>query len=459
MKLKSNNQSKKILFSAALFFILALNFTIVSCSSQKIEISEKDFDPDVVQLVNQMTLREKIGQLILLNFRYQKAAKSTTGSTEFMYHDGTKIYVTPLKEINPTVISAIQNYHIGSVILFGENFLNTDNALIFISKLKEASYKNGDPQLLIGVDQEGGRVNRIKQYAVFPPAMTIGNSGDLKNAYLEGQYIAEQLNAFGINLDFAPVCDVNSNPKNPVIGDRSFSSKPDKAAEFSNSFQKGMSSKKVIPCAKHFPGHGDTDLDSHYDLPQIKKTKTQWLECEALPFKTNISSGIPMIMSAHIQYPALDSSRITALRTGKSILRPATLSKKILTNILRGELGFKGVICTDDLSMRAISSNFTESQTAIEALNAGADLLCDPVFVLCADDVKRLESLYTDIENAVKTGKLPLSRINESAMRIIQLKKNYDILNEPFVPMTKAQIENAKQQLSSPKHKAFTSQF
>lgn len=423
-----------------IFLLSALIFLFASCNSTSPENKavspsiSKHFSQSCVEKVNAMSLREKIGQVLLVNFRYVKLneAKANFDSVTDFDYNGTLVKVVPLNTINPTVKEAITKYKIGNVILFAENFIDTEKAVKMISDLQRTSIEAKNLPLIISVDQEGGRVNRIFQTVVFPPAKTIGHTGDVELAREEGKLLGMQLKAFGINLDFAPVADVDSNPKNPVIGDRSFSSDPKTAARFAEALQEGLKSEKVIPCAKHFPGHGDTETDSHLGLPLITKSKKEWASCEAVPFKKLISKNIPVIMSAHIQYPALDSSVIKASKTGKKITRPATLSKVILTDILRNELGYKGVICTDALDMKAISENFSESQAVIEALNAGADLICNPVIIISKQDLSNLENLYRDIEKAILNGTLSIDRLNEAVLRIVQLKNDYGILEKEY---------------------------
>ncbi|MGN0739393.1 MAG: glycoside hydrolase family 3 protein [Treponema sp.] len=450
------------------FFTLVFMLSILSCRTTVTEnpaqpsVKTQNPDGDIVQLVQKMTLRQKIGQIMLVNFRYcriSEAESNFSQATDFENFDGKIVKVVPLDRANATVREAIKNYHIGSIILFAENMQNTGNALKMISEMQRTAKENDDIPLIIGIDQEGGRVNRIFQTAIFPPAKKIGDTKNTQFAFREGQCIAEQLDAFGINLDFAPVCDVFSNPKNLVIGDRSFSSNPETAGRFASSFKDGLKSKNVIACAKHFPGHGDTATDSHIGLPQIKKTKAQWLSCEAIPFKINIEQNVPMIMSAHIQYPSLDSSKIKADKTGQFITRPATLSKKILTDILRGELQFKGVIVTDALDMKAISNNFSESQAVIEALNAGADLVCNPISIIQKSDIERLDDLYSKIEQAVKSNSLSEKRLDEAVFRVLKLKKEYGILDRTFNPVTAQDVKKAESTLKNPEYKKLSDEI
>ena len=441
------------------FYIIALILPILlfSCKSAG-QIAKTNFDSDVIQTVKNMNTRQKIGQVLMVNFRYCKASEYSgpkTNLTDFEDASGKIVKVAPLTHINTTAQKVIQNYHIGNVILFAENLSDLNNAAFLISDMQLLSKSNSDLPLIISVDQEGGRVNRIFQTATFPPAKTIGNTQKPELAYTEGKYLAMQLKALGINLNFAPVCDVDSNPSNPVIGNRSFSSNPETAGEFASQLHKGMKDNKLISCAKHFPGHGDTDVDSHVGLPLVRRSKSEWQKLEAVPFKMVIDEGIPVIMTAHIQYPGLDSSKITAKKTGRTIIRPATLSKKILTGILREKLHYNGVICTDAMDMKAISNNFSESQAVIEALNAGADMICNPISIIEQSDLARIEKMYSEIEDALNSGKLSKSRLDNAVLRIVQLKKDYGILDKKYYRPTDTDLKIIRSKLENPEFYTF----
>lgn len=421
-----------------------------SCKSENVieEVSQKEeslFDDDVIQIVNSMTIREKIGQTFLMSFRYWKDGPSSNEK-----------YIT---KINDEIIKIIRAYHIGGVILFSENLSNTESFMKFISDMQLKALESKNLPLLMGIDQEGGIVTRLSQGTYFPEAARFGRSKDSHNAFICGSYIGEELFAAGFNCDFAPVCDVNSNPKNPIIGPRAYSSDALVVADFSSQMYLGLKSQNIIACGKHFPGHGDTYVDSHIGLPCVNKTRSEWESLELIPFKDNIALSIPMIMTAHIQYPKIDPGLIYAEKSRKNIYRPATLSSVILTDILRKELGFKGVICTDALEMKAISANFTECQAIMEALKAGADMLCNPVNIVCRNDVYKMEDIFLKVEKALAEGSLLEDRLTESVCRIVQLKKNYGILDKEYKMITGQDIDNAKKCFASKNHRAFAKQI
>ena len=400
-------------FAVAFCFVTLILGTVASEA-----VTEGNIKSKVDSFVEQMTVRQKTGQLCLMNFRFWEKE-----SPEKFRNDSvnSKSDYKPLSRVNGTVRTIITDYYIGNVILFSENLATKERGKKFISDLNAAALENGIP-LLFGIDQEGGNVNRIYTGAVMPSAMAIGMTGNPRNAFTAGQCTGRLMNEYGIQCDFAPVCDVASNEKNPVIGIRSYSKKPAQAAGFSAAMKAGLESCGIIPAAKHFPGHGDTDTDSHLALPVISKKYSKWNKCERIPFQRNIDEGIPMIMTAHIQFPELDDSKIECTLSGTEIIKPATLSEKILTELLRNKMGFNGVIVSDAMDMNAITENLTPADAFIQAVKAGCDMICHPVNVYSERSMKNIEELFSGVESAVQDGTLPLSRLNEAASRIILLK-------------------------------------
>ena len=415
-----------------IFFAALILFAFQISAFSQTKISSKNFDADeaksvIKNHVQNMTTREKIGQLCLMNFRYFSEGEAE----EKKFADALTVEspekFRALEKINPTIYNVVKNYHIGAVILFAENLGDPNSAKRFIRDLNDAALDGKNPPLLFCTDQEGGNVNRLRDFTM-PSAMAIRRCGNLENAFLAGQATGRLLLDYGIHCDFAPVCDIASNPANPVIGIRSFGSDKNYVAEFSNAMQKGIRRAGAIPCAKHFPGHGDTKIDSHLDLPKINSSFSKWKKNEAVPFEKNIQNGIPMIMTAHIQMPGLDSKKIRAGKTGKKIVAPATFSKKILTKILRGTLGFEGVISSDAMDMQAISDNFTPSESFILAVNAGVNLVCHPINVYHERDLNFLEQLFSEVEEAAQSGALDSQMLSESVTRVLLLKAENGII-------------------------------
>ncbi len=255
---------------------------------------------------------------------------------------------------------------------------------------------------LVSIDHEGGRVLRVGEpFTDFPPARTVP---DVATAEALGRAMGRELAAAGIDIDFAPVLDVDSNPANPIIGDRAFSAAPEVVAELGVAFVRGMRRSGVIPCGKHFPGHGDTDRDSHLELPVVTKTRDQLGAVELVPFRAAIAERIPMLMTAHVLYPALDPDR------------PATLSPTILQGLLRDELGYDGIIVSDDLEMRALSDKCTVPDAAVASLTAGCDWL------LVCNDFENTLRTAEHLEAALAAGDLEVTRLHKSAARIEALR-------------------------------------
>jgi beta-N-acetylhexosaminidase len=259
------------------------------------------------------------------------------------------------------VLSRIVAGHLGGAILFARNVVDPGQVLALNQQLAAAS-PAGRP-LLIAVDQEGGRVARIRAPATVWPAMRqVGDRDDLQLTRAVGQALGSELAALGFNLDFAPVMDVFTNPDNKVIGDRAFGSTPDRVIAHGLAFAEGLGAAGVIACAKHFPGHGDTLLDSHLALPVVQHDRQRLEAVELRPFAAAARAGVPTLMTAHVICTAYDD-------------RPATLSRRLLQEVLRDELGYRGVVVSDDLEMAAIAAHTAVPRAAVEAVRAGCDLL------------------------------------------------------------------------------------
>ena len=340
---------------------------------------EPTLEEKVDEEISKLTLREKIGQMLVIDYN------STTYTEEL-----DKL----LKEVKP-----------GGFILFKYIITSYSQSTKYISKIKES----GNIPMLMSIDQEGGRVQKIKNVSEvnvldIPDMYTLGKTKDKTLSYDVGKVVAEELSAFGVNTDFAPVIDVFSNLNNKVIGDRSFGNDYQSVIDMTIPFAKGLKENGVIPTYKHFPGHGDTDADSHYELPVVSKTKEELYQNELLPFKAAIENKAEMIMVAHIALPKITGSNI-----------PASLSNEIINGILRSELGFEGVVITDAINMKALSDNYSLEDICKYSINAGVDIILMPL--------KPIDTLNT-IEKLVNDGIITEERINESVKRILLMKHN-----------------------------------
>jgi beta-N-acetylhexosaminidase len=326
-----------------------------------------------------MSLAEKIGQLFIVGF------------------EGT--------EVTPELEAWMATYGWGGVIIFGRNVETPAQVLLLTQGLQAAVRARGHPPLLIAVDQEGGRVARLKApFTSFPSAARVGQTRSEQLACNVGKAIATELRAVGITTDMAPVLDVFSNCANTVIGDRAFSTDPHRVARLGTAFMRGMHAAGVLAVGKHFPGHGDTLLDSHVALPSCERTVIQLNACELPPFHAAIAAGLEAMMTAHVVYNAWDSHL------------PATLSSAILTGILRGMMGFQGVIISDDLGMAAVSETMPWEEVPVSALRAGVDLL------LICHQRERQEQAHDRILGAVQRSELPEALVDRAVARIHTLK-------------------------------------
>ncbi len=387
-------------------------------------------------LLSVMTLEEKLGQIFMLDFRRWKNRGESAQSDH--------------QNFSPEVKEMIAKYGLGNVILFAENFADVEQIVKFNHELKN-SVENGIP-MLIGVDQEGGRVVRMNDGCSLPGNMCIGATADAENAYKNGYIIGKELKAVGINCDFAPVLDVNNNPANPSCNLRSFSSDHAYAAPFGVRMAQGLQDAGVAATGKHFPGHGDTTVDSHTGLPIVYKTLDELMEAEFIPFIETSKSGIYMYMTAHMTFPLVAKESYVSKQTGKEMVAPATLSKTFLTDILRGKLGYEGVVITDSMQMQAISTHIGLNQSLIRAINAGADILLMFITLRSVEDEYKLADVFKDMAAAVATGELSLDRINESAKRVLDLKIKMGLFTEVDKPLEE-KIAYAKSVVGCAEHR------
>ena len=309
--------------------------------------------------------------------------------------------------VTPETEDLVRNHHVGGLILFGRNYENPEQLYALILDLQNiASTSTGVP-LFISVDQEGGRVARLTApFTKYPPLCCLGHAESESLAYRFGQSLAAELMDVGINMDYAPVLDVHTNPENPIIGDRAIASDPDTVAKLANSFIKGFKDKGMIPVGKHFPGHGDTHLDSHLDLPTVKRDAATLEAVELVPFRETIAQGLDVIMTAHVIYTAWDQKNT------------ATFSKTILQDILRQKLGFQGVIMSDDLEMKAVENHFAFDTFPRMGIEAGLDM-----FMIC-NSVEKIKKLHGQLIQDVNNEIIPIAPIQQSVERILHLKEN-----------------------------------
>lgn len=323
------------------------------------------------------TLREKIGQMVMVGCQGESLGR-----------DEQLIFA---------------EYAFGGFVLFKQNCCEPRQILSLCGSLWQGAASQPP---FIAIDEEGGQVHRLPQpFTHFPAAATIAARNDLDLAYRAGRGIAAELTLVGINLNFAPVLDVNSQPNNPVIGERAFGADPKSASAMSCAWMRGLRDGGIIPCGKHFPGHGDTDQDSHFALPVLSKPLAEIQAVELPPFVDACGHGIEALMTAHVKYSSLDPNH------------PATLSESIVTGVLRHQLGYNGVVFSDDMEMRAVSDTYGPGEAAILALCAGVDVL-----LFCHDLEKAVEA-FEALHAAAEREPALRARVEASCRRVGALKQ------------------------------------
>lgn len=405
---------------------------IGGCTARTTPQSEPE--KDVIQeRIDQMTLQQKVEQMLVI------AIRGWNGEARFtMVNDPVKKYFA--------------SHTIGGFIAFAENLESNDQTADFVEDMQEAAVQNSGIPLLMAADQEGGTVYRLSQGVGGTGNMPLCAAGDPSYAEQMALLTGKELSAAGFNTDFAPVLDINSNPSNPIIGVRSFSDDAQTAAQYGVSFIKGLHNAGILTSLKHFPGHGDTATDSHTGLPLINASLEELEQRELIPFAAGIQAGAEMIMTAHIQYPNIETGTYTSILDGQEISLPATLSHTILTGILREKMGFDGVICTDAMNMDAIAQHFDPKDSARLAILAGVDLLLMPVLVESEEGLSNLDAFVESIVSMVNDKTIPESRINESVYRILTMKQKAGILDIKYDAARRTQLHESAASIGSIEH-------
>lgn len=386
--------------------LMSLSIILTSSCAQRVTVVDENAstekfifndDETVVRttkdVLGKMSLREKVGQLFIV--RPEALAENSNAET-----------APATDRVDDAVISRIEEYPVGGIALFSRNITSAEQLPMFISDLQSSSKY----PLFIAVDEEGGRVARIANSDFFNVASyksmeDIGKSGDASKAEEVGRQIGSYLKELGFNLDFAPVADTNTNPQNIVIGDRSYGSDPALVARMVSAQLDGMHDSGIIGTLKHFPGHGDTKDDTHSGYVSVNKSWDELKACELVPFISALDKA-DTIMVSHITVTSVDKL-------------PSSLSYEIITRKLRNELGYNGVIITDSMAMGAVADSYTSDIAAVMAVKAGADIILMP---------ESLEKSFNAVLNAVNSGEISISRIEESAERVLTLKAKYKII-------------------------------
>ncbi|HEY0827172.1 MAG TPA: beta-N-acetylhexosaminidase, partial [Bacilli bacterium] len=378
--------------------LLLLCFILPGCSKEEDQgvpipsaVSSPNTDPvtspvdPIAEQIKQMTLSEKIGQMMIVGV------------------EGLAVD-THTREL-------IDQHHVGGFILYKENIEDTNQTLSFLNELK--AFNKGQIPLFLSVDQEGGKVNRMPEdYAKIPANQAIGKINQPGLSFRIGVLLAKQVKSVGFNMNYAPVLDINSNAQNPVIGDRSYGSDEEVVSKLGVQTMLGIQSQEVVPVVKHFPGHGDTAVDSHLELPTVNKTLSQLRKFELLPFAAAIKNKADVVMIAHILLPHLDPDH------------PASFSKRIITGILREEMQFEGVVITDDMTMGGIVKHYDIKEAAVQSIQAGSDV------IMVAHGYETAVEVINYLVSKVESGTIAEDEIDQSVYRILQLKKKYGLVDQ-----------------------------
>lgn len=352
------------------------------------------------RLLEKMTLEEKLAQMMMIPFRGRFTSAQNPEFRELMHR--------------------VQQNHVGGIMLGARRTpKGIERGQVYptaaiVNELQRAA----KVPLLVAADFENGTAMRLEDGTFLPSAMAIAATAEPQNAYRAGEITALEARAAGIHWIFAPVCDVNSNPENPIINTRSFGENPARVAEFVTHYIRGVQENGAMAAAKHFPGHGDVNVDSHVSVPMVGKDIAALAGIELVPFRAAIAAGVAAVMSGHLAVPALETGRST----------PATLSRAILTGLLREKMGFKGLIVTDALDMGGVTTIDSSGNTAVRAICAGADVLLLP---------PSLDTAIAALKEAVESGDLPLARVNESVLRILRLKTKLRLERDRAVDLSR----------------------
>lgn len=404
------------------FMVYALLFALVSCApasttpppalvtamSPTLTPNSQTQTSNIDFLISTLSLEQKIGQVMLVGF------------------DGTAL--------TPELRDNLTRLHIGGVIYYDRNIQSPQQVAQLNADLQNAMKQNNDLPMFITIDQEGGVVARLKEdkgFTEFPGQMAVAATGDAasRNARRIAQAMAGEMLALGFNMDLTPDLDVNNNPRNPIISTRSFGSDPNRVAEYGIAFIEAMQNAGLIAIGKHFPGHGDTGIDSHVSLPTVPHNRARLESVEFVPFQAAMQANVAGIMSAHITFPAIDATPGLA----------ATLSPKVLTDLIRGEMKYDGLVMTDELTMGALAtSGYPAPQAGSTALRAGADIL------LFQTGYAMHRHVHAMLLDHVQRGIIPQVRLDQAVRRILLAKQKFGILTPDPRPLTPDRVGSAE---------------
>jgi len=417
---------------------LALILTVSLCACGKQGKQEKTTDEIIEETIANMTAEQKLAQMMIVAFRSDGSNRKTA------------------TELTPAYEELLKKYAFGGVLLFGGNIVDEEQTITLIWDCQAAAVaaKPGIP-LLICVDQEGGLVNRVSFGVTGPGNMALAAAGDPALTEECADLLGQEIAALGFNMDFAPVSDVNNNPNNPIIGIRSFSDEPALASQHVTAFLRGLDKNNISAALKHFPGHGNVGEDSHTGLPSSELTVEELKACELIPFQAGIEAGADMIMTAHIQYPNIETETYISKLDEDIVHLPATLSRTIITGLLREEMGYDGIVITDSMVMDAIATHFDPADAAVLAINAGVDILLCPVDLYQDEEIDTFPAMYAYMQallERVASGEIKEEELNDSVARILKLKYAKGVMTDTLTASAEDQLAKAESTVGSAEH-------
>ncbi|MBP9743124.1 MAG: glycoside hydrolase family 3 protein [Burkholderiales bacterium] len=390
-------------------------------------------------MVTKPALKQQLLELIMLDIRY--------------FNEGSSEQLVPVTKLPAQLLSLLKNYPVGGIVLFRENLVDIPQIL----NLTNALQYNTTWGRLIGIDQEGGLVTRISTATTMPGNMALGAINNLNITTKVAAIIGSELDALGINLNFAPCVDVNSNPNNPVIGVRSFGQNPLMVANHGAAYIEGLKQQQIISCVKHFPGHGNTVHDSHLGETIVNSSAANLEQCDFIPFKLAIDRGVDMVMLAHVVVPTLDNEYIYSSKLNIAVKTPATFSYSIVTQLLREQLGFTGVITSDALDMQAIAGQFNPVEATILALKAGVDLIVMPLKIRNEREIHEFITYFNQVYTICANSTELCNKVEQSYNRVLELKHKYQVGLRNL--LLENQLKKAMHLVGCDKHREFEQQI
>ena len=372
------------------------------------------------------TLRAQLLELLMPDLRF--------------WSDDERAAPPPVTRLPPELAALLREYPFGGVILFRENLVDTHQIVALTDELAQAAPTGR----FIAIDQEGGTVTRIAGGLEMPGNMALGACDDLGVTTTSSAMLGAELRALGLNFVFAPVLDVNSNPANPIVGVRSFGSDPALVARHGRAYIDGLDAQGLAACAKHFPGHGDTETDSHHATPVIRRDRAAFEAVDLVPFASAIAHGVDCIMTAHIVAPALDDAATWSDLAQAPVPTPATLSRPIMTGLLRDTLGYEGVIASDALDMKGITDHFGPVQATLHCLRAGVDLLLMPIRLWSPERIAAFRAWFDEVLRECARDPALRAHVARASARLLALKARRGIARHAATPLAQRQAQAAR---------------